>query len=44
MAKILPPDYDLFTVMYHYVRPVAQSRFPRLKALEVDKFRDQLVL
>ena len=43
MAKILPPDYDLFTVMYHYVRPVAQSRFPRLKALEVDKFRDQLI-
>lgn len=30
------------TVMYHYVRPVAGSAFPRLNALELDDFRGQL--
>ncbi|MDB2603951.1 polysaccharide deacetylase family protein, partial [Planktomarina temperata] len=32
----------LTTVMYHYVRPVAQSAFPRLKALEINDFLGQL--
>lgn len=32
----------LTTVMYHYVRPVADSAFPRLKALELDHFFGQL--
>ncbi|MGH9246591.1 MAG: polysaccharide deacetylase family protein [Acidimicrobiales bacterium] len=29
-------------VMYHYVRDVARTRFPRTKALSVDEFRGQL--
>lgn len=29
-------------VMYHYVRPVAASAWPRIKGLEFDKFRGQL--
>jgi len=32
----------LTTVMYHYVRPLAQSAYPRLKALELDDFVGQL--
>lgn len=32
----------LTTVMYHYVRPLAASTFPRLKALELDDFLGQL--
>ena len=32
----------LTTVMYHYVRPVADSPFPRLKALEFERFLGQL--
>lgn len=33
---------ELSIVMYHYVRPIAQSRFPRIRGLEVDGFRAQL--
>jgi peptidoglycan/xylan/chitin deacetylase (PgdA/CDA1 family) len=29
-------------VMYHYVRPIANSMFPRLKGLELELFRNQL--
>lgn len=29
-------------VMYHYVRPLAATRFPRLTALDLDAFRGQL--
>lgn len=29
-------------VMYHYVRPLEQTRFPAIKALRVDEFRRQL--
>ncbi len=32
----------LTTVMYHYVRPVADSDYPRLKALELKAFLGQL--
>ncbi|MBS8267425.1 polysaccharide deacetylase [Halomonas litopenaei] len=32
----------LTIVMYHYVRPLAGSRYPRLKALELAAFRAQL--
>lgn len=32
----------LTIVMYHYVRPLADSRFPELKALELARFRGQL--
>ena len=30
------------TVMYHYVRKVNESNFPNLKALEIEKFKNQL--
>jgi len=33
---------DLTIVMYHYVRPVANSKYPRLKGLELDAFKRQL--
>ncbi|MBS9404040.1 polysaccharide deacetylase family protein [Halomonas sp. TRM85114] len=33
---------NLTIVMYHYVRPLADSRYPELKALELDRFRGQL--
>jgi peptidoglycan/xylan/chitin deacetylase (PgdA/CDA1 family) len=37
------PGVPLVTiVMYHFVRPVATSRFPRLTALELSAFREQL--
>ena len=33
---------QLMAVMYHYVRPLANSAFPRLKALELSDFLSQL--
>jgi len=36
------PSRDVTIVMYHYVRPLARSRFPRLRALDLDRFRGQL--
>lgn len=30
-------------VMYHYVRPIAESRFPQIRGLELDLFRQQLL-
>ncbi len=33
---------DVTIIMYHYVRPLARSRFPRLRALDLDRFRGQL--
>lgn len=35
-------DQEVTIVMYHYVRPLARSRFPRLRALDLDKFIGQL--
>lgn len=35
------PD-SLMIVMYHYVRPIAESRHPALKGLELEHFRGQL--
>lgn len=32
----------LTIVMYHYVRPIAASRYPGIKGLELDDFRGQL--
>ena len=29
-------------VMYHYVRPVKNSKYPKLKALELSEFRNQI--
>lgn len=39
MGRIACP---LTVVMYHYVRPLAHSRFPRLKGLDLADFRLQL--
>jgi|RhiMethySRZTD1v2_1073278.scaffolds.fasta_scaffold217011_2 peptidoglycan/xylan/chitin deacetylase (PgdA/CDA1 family) len=36
------PPLRVTIVMYHYVRRLAGSRFPRLTALELDAFRGQL--
>ena len=33
---------QLIIVTYHYVRPLKNSRFPKLKALELDAFKRQL--
>nr|WP_297456557.1 polysaccharide deacetylase family protein [uncultured Halomonas sp.] len=33
---------SLMIVMYHYVRPLQGSRYPDLKALELERFRGQL--
>jgi len=33
---------ELTIVMYHYVREISNSRFPRIKGLEIDGFRRQL--
>ena len=32
----------LTIVMYHYVRPIRQSRYPGIKGLELELFREQL--
>lgn len=32
----------LATIMYHYCRPIARSRWPRIRGLELDDFRSQL--
>jgi peptidoglycan/xylan/chitin deacetylase (PgdA/CDA1 family) len=34
--------YDLTIVMYHYVRPIKASIFPRIKGLELEGFKRQL--
>ncbi len=28
--------------MYHYVRPIKESKFPEIKGLEIEKFQKQL--
>lgn len=42
MTSSLQPLPLVTIVMYHYVRPLATSAFPRLAALDVDAFRGQL--
>lgn len=42
MTANTPIGQLLTVVMYHYVRPLAQSAFPRLKALELKDFVGQL--
>lgn len=34
---------DVTIIMYHYVREIKNSRFPEIKGLESDMFRDQLL-
>jgi peptidoglycan/xylan/chitin deacetylase (PgdA/CDA1 family) len=38
----MSPINNLTIVMYHYVRPIKNSRFPRIKGLELEGFRRQL--
>ena len=33
---------ELSIVMYHYVRPIKGSKFPGIKGLELDGFKQQL--
>ncbi len=33
---------SLFIITYHYVRPVKKSKYPNLKALELNKFQKQI--
>jgi len=33
---------NLTIVMYHYVRPINDSKFPGIKGLELDGFKRQL--
>ena len=35
-------DIKLTTVMYHYVRPINISKFPGLKALDLQEFKNQI--
>ena len=42
MTTAIAPPPLVTIVMYHFVRPVPTSRFPRLAALELTAFREQL--
>ena len=33
---------DISVIMYHYVRKIKNSRFPEIKGLETELFREQL--
>ena len=35
-------NYKLTIVMYHYVRPIATSKYPGIKGLELESFKKQL--
>lgn len=35
-------ERNLNIVMYHYVRPLARSRYPRIKGLEYELFKEQI--
>ena len=37
-----PMQPALTVIMYHYVRPIADSQYPRIKGLEVKDFEGQL--
>lgn len=42
MTISTPSNQFVTIVMYHFVRPLGSSRFPRLAALDVSAFREQL--
>ncbi len=42
MSHAKGKNWRLLAVMYHYVRPLSQSRFPKIKALDLAHFRTQL--
>lgn len=35
-------DYSINIIMYHYVRPIKNSQYPKLKGLELNKFYNQI--
>ena len=35
-------EKKIFIVMYHYVREIKNSKYPKLKGLEFKKFKDQI--
>jgi peptidoglycan/xylan/chitin deacetylase (PgdA/CDA1 family) len=41
-GKTAMGNRDLTIIMYHYVRPLARSRYPAIKGLDVSGFRAQL--
>ncbi len=38
----MPSDHVLRVVMYHYVRDLPQTAYPRLKGMLLDDFRHQV--
>ena len=34
--------FNIYPVMYHYVREIKKSRYPNLKGLEFKKFQNQI--
>ena len=40
MARV--DNSNLSMIMYHYVRPLKNSKYPNLKALELTKFKEQI--
>lgn len=35
-------DYSINIIMYHYVRPIKHSQYPKLKGLELKEFCNQI--
>ena len=35
-------DYSINVVMYHYVRPIKNSKYPNIKGLEFEDFKKQI--
>ena len=35
-------DHSINIIMYHYVRPIKNSQYPKLKGLELNKFYSQI--
>jgi peptidoglycan/xylan/chitin deacetylase (PgdA/CDA1 family) len=42
LAKSIKKKGNLTIIMYHYVRPIKNSKFPRIKGLEFSSFKKQL--
>ena len=41
-TKFMKKEEKITIVMYHYVRPIKKSKFPRIKGLEFSSFKKQL--
>ena len=42
LEKSMKEEELVTVVMYHYVRPIKDSKFPRIKGLELELFKLQL--